>query len=424
MHKTRGVLQALGPGLLFAATAVGVSHLVQSTRAGAVYGLALIGTVLLANAIKYPAFRFGPLYAASTGTSLLEGYRRQGQWALWLYALVTVATMFTVLAAVTIVTAGLAIAALKLSVSPFWVSLGLVAACAALLAVGHYHLLDRITKLLVAVLTLSTLAATALALPQVDFASFRVFPEPGELDQRTLFFVVALVGWMPSAIDVSVWQSLWTLARGQDSRHAPSVVESSVDFHIGYLGTTLLAVCFLLMGAGVMHGSGQALPEGAGAFAASVINLYAASLGEWSRPLIGTAAFAVMFSTVLAVVDGFPRALAVLVARFRGPEIGTRYELDQPFQKRSYWVALVVLCTGALIVISRMSRSLTTLVDIATTLSFLTAPVLSALNHRAVLGSEVPSGFRPRPWLITASWAGILCQGAVALYYLWVRYGG
>jgi Mn2+/Fe2+ NRAMP family transporter len=261
-------------------------------------------------------------------------------------------------------------------------------------------------------------------LPQVDFASFRVFPEPGELDQRTLFFVVALVGWMPSAIDVSVWQSLWTLARGQDSRHAPSVVESSVDFHIGYLGTTLLAVCFLLMGAGVMHGSGQALPEGAGAFAASVINLYAASLGEWSRPLIGTAAFAVMFSTVLAVVDGFPRALAVLVARFRGPEIGTRYELDQPFQKRSYWVALVALCTGALIVISRMSRSLTTLVDIATTLSFLTAPVLSALNHRAVLGSEVPSGFRPRPWLITASWAGILCQGAVALYYLWVRYGG
>lgn len=423
MRRAHGVLQALGPGFLFAAAAVGVSHLVQSTRAGAVYGLALIGMVLVANAIKYPAFRFGPHYAAATGTSLLEGYRRQGHWALLLYALVTLATMFTVLAAVTIVAAGLAIAVLGLAVGPFWISLALVGASAALLAVGRYHLLDRVTKLLVVVLTLSTLAATALALPQVDLATFRVFPDFAGVDKRTLFFIAALVGWMPSAIDVSVWQSLWTLARGQDSRHAPSVRESSIDFHIGYLGTTLLAICFLLMGAGVMHGRGQALPEGAGAFAGSVIDLYAFSLGEWSRPLIGTAAFAVMFSTVLAVVDGFPRALAVLVARFRGPEIGTRYELDQPAQKRSYWIALVVLSTGALTVISLMSRSLTALVDVATTLSFLTAPVLSMLNHRAVLGAEVPPQFRPRPWLVVASWAGILCQGLFALYYLWVRYG-
>ena len=34
-------LSSLGPGLLFAAVSVGLSHLVQSTRAGAMYGLAL-----------------------------------------------------------------------------------------------------------------------------------------------------------------------------------------------------------------------------------------------------------------------------------------------------------------------------------------------------------------------------------------------
>lgn len=103
----RSFWKALGPGVLFAGVAIGVSHLVQSTRAGAGYGLSLVGIVVLANVLKLPAFRAGPAYAAATGTSLLEAYRRQGLPALLLYALVTVGVMFTVLAAVTLVTAGL-----------------------------------------------------------------------------------------------------------------------------------------------------------------------------------------------------------------------------------------------------------------------------------------------------------------------------
>ena len=35
-------ISKLGPGLLFAGAAIGVSHLVQSTRAGADFGLSLI----------------------------------------------------------------------------------------------------------------------------------------------------------------------------------------------------------------------------------------------------------------------------------------------------------------------------------------------------------------------------------------------
>lgn len=75
---------AFGPGLLWAATAIGVSHLVQSTRAGALAGFGLAGVILLALILKYPFFEFGPRYAAATGTSLVEGYSRLGRWALWL----------------------------------------------------------------------------------------------------------------------------------------------------------------------------------------------------------------------------------------------------------------------------------------------------------------------------------------------------
>jgi len=418
---TKGVWQALGPGLVFAAAAVGVSHLVQSTRAGAVYGFSLVGLVILANIIKYPAFRFGPQYAAATGTSLLEGYRRQGKWALVLYSFITVATMFTVQAAVTVVTAGLAIATLGLSVGPLVVSFGIIVVCAILLTAGKYRLLDRVTKVLVAVLTGATLTATALAFTSMEWSASSLVELP-DLDKRTVFFVAALVGWMPSAIDVAVWQSLWTLARREDSQHAPTLKESMFDFHLGYIGTAALALCFLTMGAGVMHGRGVKFADSAGGFAAQVIRLYTETLGEWSGPIIGVAAFAVMFSTTLTVLDGFPRALTTLMARFKGPEEAGVFELKQKSQGRTYWAMLLLLAVGAMLVLFAFLTSLKAMVDVATTLSFLTAPILSVLNHRAVLGAEVPTESRPRPWLIWMSILGIVCQGSFAAYYVYLRY--
>ena len=40
------IIKISGPGLLFASTAIGVSHLIQSTRAGADFGLMIIGFVV------------------------------------------------------------------------------------------------------------------------------------------------------------------------------------------------------------------------------------------------------------------------------------------------------------------------------------------------------------------------------------------
>ncbi|MCA9552327.1 MAG: divalent metal cation transporter [Myxococcales bacterium] len=419
---SRGVLAALGPGLLFSAAAVGVSHLVQSTRAGADYGLALLGLVVLANLVKYPAFRFGPHYAAATGTSLLEGYRRQGRGALVIYGLATVGTMFTVQAAVTVVTAGLAIQALGLPKAPVAVSAALLAGCGALLALGRYKLLDGVAKALVAVLTVSTLAAAIIVLPRVDpstaFDLQLVTGHPG-----AVFFLAALVGWMPSAIDVAVWQSLWTLARRAATGHTPTVRESMVDFHIGYIGTAALALCFVVMGAGVLFGQPIQLSDSPAGFAGQIVQMYEQTLGAWAGPLVGVAAFAVMLSTTLTVLDGFPRALVVLRARWRGPEVPGTDELESPDGRRAYFVAMLVLALGSVGVLLVLLTSLKALVDVATTLSFLTAPVLAALNHRAIHAAEVPEEHRPGPALRVGSLVGVALQAIFALGYLVLRYG-
>ena len=52
----RGLIKKLGPGLLFAGAAIGVSHLVQSTRAGADFSFGLIWALALSTLFKYPFF--------------------------------------------------------------------------------------------------------------------------------------------------------------------------------------------------------------------------------------------------------------------------------------------------------------------------------------------------------------------------------
>jgi Mn2+/Fe2+ NRAMP family transporter len=414
----------LGPGLLFAGAAVGVSHLVQSTRAGAVYGFGLILVILAANVFKYPGFSFGPRYAAATGTSLLEGYRRQGRWALGLYALLTFGTMFAVEAVVTVVTAGLAKAIFGLEAGVDLISAVLIAICVVLLAIGRYRWLDRIIKVAVVSLTLMTLAATALALPRVAWGQVTLWPAGAQWNMQTAAFVAALVGWMPSALDISVWHSLWTLAKRRDTRHAPSVKESLLDFDIGYVGTALLALCFVVLGTAVIWGSGQPLAGTAGAFAGQVIALYTQTLGEWSRYLIGGAAFLVMFSTTLTVVDGFPRALSALYARFRGPEQPGAID-DAPGTRTVYRVSMVVLALGSVLIVRYAAgrQEFKTLVDVATTLSFLTGPALAFLNHRAVFGAEVPAELQPGPRMRVFSLVSIALLSAFALCWLYVRFG-
>lgn len=410
----------LGPGLLFAGAAVGVSHLVQSTRAGATYGLGLLFVIVLANVFKYAAFSFGPRYAAATGTSLLEGYRRRGRFALALYSLLTLGTMFTVLAGVTVVTAGLARALFYLELDVVTISGILIALCALLLFVGHYHWLDKMMKVVVALLTVTTVVATVLVLPKIDWASMSLWPTTW--DASTSSFVAPLVGWMPSAIDIAVWHSLWTLAKRRDTGIASTVKETLLDFKIGYWGTAFLAICFVLLGAGVMHGGGVPIAASSGGFANQVITLYTANLGEWSRYLIGGAALMVMFSTTLTVVDGFPRAIATLVERFLSAEVPSN-AAPSAREQRVYWIAVIVMAGVAMVILKAVSGAdFRKLLDLATAMSFLTAPILAILNHKSICGEEVPEGLRPGTGMRALSLVSIVLLSGFAVWWLVITY--
>ena len=123
---------------------------------------------------------------------------------------------------------------------------------------------------------------------------------------------------MPAPFETCLWQSLWVLEK--DKQEGLSRAEVKTDYHVGYFSTLVTAVCFLVLGAAVMHGSGQQFSSSSAGFAAQLISIYTSLLGEWTRPIIAVAAFAVMLSTVLVIHDGYPRTVCALGRVFRGQE--------------------------------------------------------------------------------------------------------
>jgi Mn2+/Fe2+ NRAMP family transporter len=66
--------------------------------------------------------------------------------------------------------------------------------------------------------------------------------------------------------------------------------------------------------------------------------------------------------------------------------------------------------------------SMTALVDMVTTISFVLAPVFAVMNYLAIMSPHVPKEARPNLITHIVSWTGILFLLVLALYYLWMRY--
>jgi len=414
-----GIKKSLGPGLLLAAAAIGVSHLVQSTRAGATYGFALVWAVVLANIFKYPFLEFGPRYAIATKESMIEGYNRLGKWAIGIYIVFTIGTMFAVQAAVTIVTASLAAELTGIALTPLLWSVIILAICILLLLSGQYSALDGAIKLIMVVLAVSTIVALAAALIQGEQQTIPANLTPSIWNVAGVSFLIALMGWMPIPIDGSVWHSLWTLERVKQTRYTPKLRESLLDFNIGYIGAAVLALGFLTLGALVMYGSGEEYASSGAVFASQLIGLYTASLGQWSYLIIIICAFTTMFSTTLTVTDAYPRVsrriLEVLI-----PKSFTRKD-----DIRLYRWLLIIVSLFSLGVLYFLGDRFTLMVDLATTLSFLTAPLLAYINYRLVTADHMPKHCIPKPWMKWLSWSGIVFMTGFALFYVYwiIRFG-
>jgi|TARA_Y100000385_G_C13106760_1_gene648427 Mn2+/Fe2+ NRAMP family transporter len=397
-------LQKLGPGLLFAGAAVGVSHLVQSTKAGANFGFGLLWALLLINLIKYPFFQFGPRYATATGESLLDGYKKLGENVLKVYAILTFATMFTIQSAVTIVTAGIASSLFGAHISMEIWTIIILSICFGLLLVGKYALLDKMMKIIIIILSVSTLFAVITAFYNSEASAdwTQILPKT----DAEIIFLIAFMGWMPAPLDVSIWHSLWAIQKKKELK-VFSPKTALMDFNIGYMGTIVLGIGFLMLGGLVMFGTGKTFSNNGSEFSIQLIQMYTQNLGDWSYIIIGLAALTTMFSTTLTTLDASPRAMNKTLELI----------LEKPL-KNGYTSWLILLIIGTIFIFFFFLSEMGTLIKIATILSFLTAPFYAIMNYLLMCSKHMPKPWKPSKAMHVLSILGILFLIGFNIWYL------
>ena len=407
-------LSRLGPGIIFAAMAVGVSHLVQSTRMGADYGFSILIFIVLANVLKYPLFRFASTYAAITGDTLLEGYKKIGRPAVILLIISIALDMFIAAAAVSLVSAGVVKSVFGLETSNLLVVAGLGGVVFLIVAGSAYRLFERATVSMVLILAFLTMFAAILVLPDVFDAGAQLFPTL-QYSPELLLILIAMAGWMPNPPSASFFLSAWTAVRHENAKKGLGDYNNKdaiFDINLGYSLSLLIAVCFAVMGSVLIFLPGTHIElSSASAFADAFINLFTQTFGDWVRPIIGTAAILAMLSTMVALFDGAPRMMR------RALRINENNRVV-------FCLMFAGQLSGVLIIIWLFSSSFRSFIDFITSVSFATAPFIAYCNHKLMFSDDIPKSMQPSRTLWYWSWLGIISMGLFGLCFFIISVTG
>ncbi|OBX06620.1 membrane protein [Gallibacterium salpingitidis] len=396
-------LSALGPGILMASAAVGGSHLIASTQSGAIYGWQLAIIIILANLFKYPFFRFGVQYTLDTNKTLLEGYKEKGTFYLWIFFLLNVFATMINAAAVALLSAVILSFVLPLPVPTL--SLTVLIVSLGILLLGQYRLLDGLSKLVMICLTVATVLAVGIAAVRGGVAPEGYVSEsPWQLG--ALAFIVALMGWMPAPIEISAINSMWVVAKKRITQ--VSYRDGIFDFNVGYIGTAILAIIFLALGALVQYGSGVPVEMVGGKYIAQLIGMYSATIGEWAKGLIALIAFLCMFGTTLTVIDGYSRTNVESL----------RLLLHKKGTRATYLNISFIFATAAgAMIIFFFNNALGPMLKFAMIASFVTTPIFATLNLLLALKGKRGEQ-RVKGALYWLSIIGLLYLTAFALLFI------
>lgn len=411
-------LKVLGPGLLFASTAIGTSHLVLSTRAGAHHGFVFFWVILIALILKYPFYEYAPRYVAATGDSLISAYKKQGNWALSIFFFIICFSMFFVTGAIGAVTAGLISISFGLEIPQWIVYCSVMSFTALILIIGKYKVLEILIKIISVILLLSvSIIFVAILIkgplqPNLNFEADSIFYGPG------LALLISLIGWMPNGMEGSAMYSVWVLENSKVDKEETNLKNALFDFRFGYVIVALLAFMFLIIGIYASYGSGNKLDGNTVVFSKKLLSLFSNVLGSWSFPLIAIAALGAIYGTLLTVWDVMARCFILCISSFKSNKKDEHLISNPNSIKTSYTMMIIVIGLGGFLLFSFFKSQVLTMLEFATIGSFVSSPIIALLNWRAVNNEGIPANFRPSKAMNALSFIGILTLFGFAFYYL------
>ncbi|MGJ0334064.1 divalent metal cation transporter [Aliarcobacter cryaerophilus] len=397
IKKIKNIYKIFGPGILMATAAIGGSHLVSSTQAGALFGWSLAIFILLINFFKYPFFLANVQYTMATKKSLIEGYASLGNSWLWLFTILAVIAAVVNTAAVSMFAASLLGYFIPIQLTINILSFIIIFACILILIAGKYNLLNNVSKIIMITLSIATVVAVVMAVTKdVNSALADDFIYPSAWTIASLGFIVILTGWMPAPIEISSIGSIWL--KNQIKQTNINAKNALLDFNVGFIVTAILAIFFLALGALVLHGSAYEFKDGI-AFSHQLVTMYSTVIGDWSRLLIAFIAFACMFGTSITVIDGYGRAVAEAFSLIRK---------NRSASNRSVAVWTIFISIIGFLIIIYFASSMRTMLDFAMILSFTTTPIFAFLNYKLVRSTKLPKELQNGMFLNILSICGLI----------------
>lgn len=410
----------LGPSFLWMLSAAGSGELLFTPRIAALYGYSLLWALLAAVILKWFINNEVGRFSVCTGATILEGFKQipgPKNWTIWLILLPQLVVAISTVAGL----AGAAATALILVTGgsvQLWTVI-IIAVTAAIVFMGQYEVVEKISSFIGIGRTLAVVAAAIFVFPNLRKLAAGLVPQiPPNVQYQE---ILPWLGFMLAGAAGLMWYSYWVEARGYGA--ASLKQEQPLDFSqidreqtkklqgwvtlmsfsntLAVVGALLAALAFLILGGELLRPQGLVPKE------QEVAEILGSLLGDLWGPFGFWFMVAIVFitfcSTTLSVQDGFGRMFAdgtqILLQGF-----GVRNRwTNEKFLQRFYIAGLLAVLPIAIYLIFGKPIAL---LQIAGGIEAAHIPIVTGLtlyvNHRML-----PEELRPSKFI----WGGTVIAG-------------
>jgi len=381
-----GLLAAIGPGILVAATGVGAGDLATAAFTGGQLGVAVLWAVVLGAALKFALNEGLARWQLASGSTLLEGaVTRLGRGVAWVFLPYLLLWSFFVGSAL-MSACGACAAAILPWFEPatgkvvFGILHSLVGVVLVLL--GGFELFEKVMSVCIGAMFVIVLVTAGCLWPGTGAVLQGLFvPDPALLTGESLGWTVALMGGVGGTLTVLSY-GYWIREAGRDG--LGELRTCRIDLGIGYAVTALFGIAMVVIGAatpvegkgaGLIIALGQSLEEALG------------PAGKWAF-VVG--AWGAVFSSLLGVWQSVPYLFADFMQLVTQPadaeEVTAKVDV-KGLPYRGYLLGLAIVPMLGLAVDFKQIQKLYAIVG-ACFIPLLAGVLLVLTTRRAWIGEE------------------------------------
>jgi Mn2+/Fe2+ NRAMP family transporter len=375
----------IGPGLIVAATGVGAGDLVATVVAGQRYGYTLVWAAVLGCLIKISLAEATGRWHLATGTTIFDGWRSLGRWAVGYFGVYIVVWGF-VYGATAMSASALPLVALFPD-GPSLRTWGILCGLLGLLCVwfNRYAVVEKLMAGFVGLMFVVVVGIAVRVGPDTGALGAGLLPV---LPDGSVLYTLGLVGGVGGTITLAAY-GYWVTAKGW--RGPAWIPVMRLDNRVAYLTTGLFVVAMLVIGAELLHATDVALTRGDRGLV-DVGDVLEERFGAPTARLFLIGFFAASFSSVIGVWHGVSLLFTDFLARTRPALAPATDEPERSRPFRAYVLWLTFPPMGLLWLDEPIGLILTYGVLGAFFMPFLALTLLWLLNS-----ARVPAGWRNGP---------------------------